>query len=165
MTLLRAVPKRLFAREFWLKEPNGKRVAEILLPSWRARGAVVIDTASYPIQRQELVGPYIMFAPDGSQAARAVKPKALRRSFTIHYGQREYMLTAVSALRRECGLFDGERPIGTITPESWFGRRAEVMFADELPLPLRVFAVWLTLLLWRRDAEADAQQPPTPIVT
>ena len=165
MTLLKAVPKRWLGNDFWLKDSNGIGVAEILLSSWRERGAVVIGGSVYPIQRQGLSGAFVMSAPDGSQVACAVKPKALRRSFRIRYGQREFMLSPVSAFRRECGLLDGDRPIGAITPQSWISRRAEVLFAQEVPLYLQVFTVWLTLLLWKREAEADASPSQTPVVT
>ena len=53
-------------------------------------------------------------------------------------------------MRRECGVFAEGRLLGRVCPEFWMGRSAQVEIADELPLVLRAFLVWLTLLLWKR---------------
>jgi hypothetical protein len=40
-------------------------------------------------------------------------------------------------------------------PEHVFTRRSAVDFPDNLPLPARIFMIWLTILLWKREAESS----------
>lgn len=154
--MLSAVPKGWFSWDFSLQGPMGEDIAEIQLSSWRERGAVVLRGASYRIHREGFAGPFLVESPDGSPAASAVKPSVLKREFEIVFGSRQYRLQAVSAFRREFGLFSGTRRIGSITPDSWIGRRARVEFAEELPPLLQAFVLWLTLLLWQRESQDSA---------
>jgi hypothetical protein len=154
--MLTAVPKRWLSWDFALHESTGAAVAELRLSSWRDRGSVIVGADVYRVYRQGLLGPFILEAPDASQAARAIKPSAFRREFTITHGERRYVLKAMSAFHRECGLFDETRRVGAIVPLSLLSRRAKAEFADEVPLSIQPFVVWLTLLLWKRDADAAA---------
>jgi len=49
---------------------------------------------------------------------------------------------------------DGSRQIGSLAPNSVFARRAAVDLSDEWPLPVRVFIIWLTAILWAFVASA-----------
>ena len=51
-------------------------------------------------------------------------------------------------------LYEGDREIGSIAPSNYFGRDARVSLPDDLSVALRLFVVWLTLLLWKRDSDA-----------
>jgi len=51
-------------------------------------------------------------------------------------------------------LLDGAREIGSIAPESVWTRTAVVTLPDDWPLPLKSFAIWLTLLHWRRESNS-----------
>ncbi len=94
---------------------------------------------------------------NGTQLARAEKPSALRRSFTIQHEGKTYILKAESAFGRTFLLLDNDRrQIGSITPAGMFTRKATVDLPDEMPLPIKVFLVWLTVILWKRDSEAVA---------
>ena len=46
--------------------------------------------------------------------------------------------------------------VGTIRRETWTSRKARVELPDELPLPVRVFVLWLVLLMWKRESDAAA---------
>ena len=37
-----------------------------------------------------------------------------------------------------------------------WSRRATAMLPDTLPLPVRLFVLWLAVLVWKRDADAAA---------
>jgi hypothetical protein len=154
--MLTAVPKSWFSWNFILQAPARRAVGEVRLSSWRERGAVVVDGVTYRIRRDGWTGPFTMETADGAIVASATKPSAFRREFeVVHDGQR-YGLSAVSSFRREFAVFRGDSPIGSIAPASWFGRRANVQCAEDLPVHLRAFLVWLTLLLWKRDADASS---------
>jgi hypothetical protein len=97
-----------------------------------------------------------MEAPDGSLAWRATKAGTFRREFVVSNDAKSFVLKAASMFRRECGVYQGERQGGTIAPCSWLSRRASAQFTAELPPELQAFMTWLTLLLWKRDADAGA---------
>ena len=87
----------------------------------------------------------------GTVLARAEKPSAFRRTLLIHYEGREFTLRATSVFWRHFVLLDGSRQIGSLAPNSVFTRGAAVDLPDEWPLPVRVFIIWLTVILWMRD--------------
>jgi hypothetical protein len=74
----------------------------------------------------------------------------------IHYGGRDYTLRKPSAWRRAFVVLDGERQIGSIAPESAWTRRAIADLPADWPLPIRAFAIWLVIILWKRDADSAA---------
>lgn len=67
---------------------------------------------------------------------------------------RSFTLKALSAVRRATVLSEGGTVVGTIEPEGLLTRRARIKMTDELPLVLKLFVVWLTMLLWKRESGA-----------
>lgn len=53
-------------------------------------------------------------------------------------------------------MFEGETEIGRVSPQGILSRRAEVDLPDAWPLPLKIFIVWLAVLLWKRDSDSSA---------
>lgn len=43
-----------------------------------------------------------------------------------------------------------------MTPEGILTRRAAVTLPLDLPLPVRVFIIWLAVIQWRRDDDSAA---------
>ncbi|MBM3470135.1 MAG: hypothetical protein FJX73_05000 [Armatimonadetes bacterium] len=101
----------------------------------------------------------------GAVLARAEKPSAFRRSFVIEHEGRRYTLRSRSAFLRAFVLLDGSAEVGSITPEGMLTRRADVTLPLDLPLPVRVFIIWLVLILWRRDDDSSGTTgaPPPPV--
>ncbi len=94
---------------------------------------------------------------DGAgQPLRAVKPSAFRNLFEIEFGPKHYVLSPRSAFRRDRLLYDDGQEIGVIAAEGPMSRRARIELPDDLPLVLTLFLAWLTLLQWKRDADASA---------
>jgi hypothetical protein len=58
--------------------------------------------------------------------------------------------------RRAFELLDGERQIGAIAPESAWTRRATADLPPDWPAPITAFVIWLVIILWKRDANANA---------
>lgn len=150
--MLRAIPKRWFSWDFTITE-EAQPVAEIDV---RERGVLVVEGMPYQVYREGLVSGAFILESAGSVLARAVKPSAFRRSFTIEYADREYTFCARSALGRAFLLLDGFREIGSLTPEGILTRRTKVDLPHHLPLPVRVFMIWLAIILWKRDSESSS---------
>jgi hypothetical protein len=90
----------------------------------------------------------------GSVLARAQKPSAFRRTFIIAHGDKHYRLQAKSAFRRAFELRDGDRVVGSLSPRDMFTRRMAADLPETLPLPLKLFMMWLAVIMWKREAES-----------
>jgi hypothetical protein len=148
-------PQHWCSWNFWMQDATRQPVAEIMLSSWRERGAVSTGGLEYKVSRQGFTGPFIL-AGQGVEVARAVKPSVFRHEFSISHGGAEYTLKRASVWRREYNLFLVEQKLGSVAPEAWFSRRAKVALPDDLAIVLKAFVAWLTLLMWKRDADSSA---------
>lgn len=150
-----SVPRHWFSWDFTLQDAMRQPVAEIALSAWRERGSITVAGVEYELRRQGAVtGPFILEG-GGTEVARAVKPSAFRREFRIDHADRHYTLKARSPFRRGYVLMMEDREVGSIDPEALFSRRARVDVPDEFPPVLKAFVVSLTMLLWKRDANAS----------
>ena len=87
---------------------------------------------------------------------RAPKNQALCfRSFQVEYNDKSFTLEAESPLRRKFVLREGGQTIGSVRPEHAFTKRAIIDLPADIALPVRIFMVWLTLILWKREADAE----------
>ena len=148
--MMTATPKNWYSWNFDISD-EGRTVATIDTSSWRERADLHVAGASYRVYREHALGDFLL-EQHGSVVARAEKPSAWFRSFVIRHDDRHYTLQAASAFSRRFVLVDGTKDVGTIAPAHPGTRRAEVDLPGSLPIALRVFMVWLALLLWRRDA-------------
>jgi len=155
-----AVPKHWFSWDFVIQDATLQPVAEVKLSSWRERGAVTIAGVEHKISRESILGAFIL-EREGSILARAEKPSAFRKTFRIVHEGRHYALKARSFWRRELVLYEGETEVGSLVREGFFTRRTRVQLPEELPLVLRLFLIWLTMLLWKRDSDAAASAGAT----
>jgi len=152
MSVLTLAPRNWFTWNFSLLD--GERLlADIHFSSWRERGVLTVEGVDYSVYRESMLGDFLLERA-GSMVARAEKPSAFVRSFIIKYKERSYTLQAESPFRRAFVLLDGAREIGSIAPESVWTRTAVVTLPDDWPLPLKSFAIWLTLLRWRRESNS-----------
>lgn len=148
-----AVPDHWFSWDFTVRDAALQLVGGVTVASWRERGAVNASGIEHQVSRQGLLGPFVL-EHRGSIMASAEKPSAFRKTLQVEWGSRHFTLKARSVWSRDVALFEGGRTIGSITPDSFFGRRAQVDLPDDLPVVVRLFLIWLTVLLWKRDAVA-----------
>ena len=131
-------------------------VADIDVSRWRERGLLTVQGLTYEVYREGQMSGAFILKSAGSVLARAKKPSAFRRSFIIEHAGRQYTLRATSAFRRQFLLLEGSREIGSLSPEGLFTRRARVDLPQELSLPVKVFIIWLAVILWKRQTDSGA---------
>jgi hypothetical protein len=153
--VLKAIPKRWFSWDFAVRK-GSQPVADIDVSWWREKGLLTVEGTTYEVYREGAFSGAFILASAGSALARAEKPSAFRRSFIIEHAGRQYTLRAKSAWGREFLLLDGPREIGSLSPEGLFTRRATVDLPEHLPLAVRVFIIWLAVLLWKRESDSVA---------
>ncbi|HZD48155.1 MAG TPA: hypothetical protein VE178_05350 [Silvibacterium sp.] len=161
--MLHVVPQSWLSWNFDVYE-GAHQVAEIKVSTLPERGTFSIDGTSFRARREGMFSGEF-FLEDGSEnrgengdqiIARAQKPSALLKSFEIQYSDRSYKLKKESVVGRAFLLLEGDREVGSIRPEGFLSRKAAALLPAEMPRPVQVFVIWLTILMWRRDANAGA---------
>ena len=130
-------------------------VAEIEIPRWRKESVLKADGLHYAAYREGLIGGAFILALNTTQLARAERTNWLSRSFTITHGGKTYRLKA-DWFGPSFALLDNEQEVGSLVPCGMFTRRTSVSLPDELPLPVQMFVIWLTLYQRESDSSAPA---------
>jgi hypothetical protein len=162
VAMLSVAPKHWFSWDFAVRDETGRPVAEVKLSSWRERGAIRIAGVEHEVTRHGAVRGAFVLERGGSVLMRAEPPRSFRSGFQIEHEGKPYALKGRSPWKRERALYAGDGLIGTVVPEGLFSSRARVDLPDSLPLVLRLFVVWLTLLLWKRESDAAAASGSAP---
>jgi hypothetical protein len=152
--MLSAVPRNWASWHFSIRDADSQTVAETTLSSWREHGTVKVDGIEYPVRKEGFFKPTFSLIADGMVLARAQKPSAFRRMFTIDFKGRQYILKKKSSWQRGYVVLRDNLEIGSIVPERWYNRRANVDLPKDLPLSVTAFLVWIAVLLWKRDSGA-----------
>jgi hypothetical protein len=153
--MLTAIPRHWFSWDFTLTD--GKRpLAEIDISWWREKGVLTISGKPYRVYREgALFGAFILES-NGTVLARAEKPSAFSRRIFVECAGVRYVLKPSFLFSRRFQLLSGTTAVGTLSPNGLFSRRMNIDLSEDLPLPVRVFVVWLTIILWKRDSDASA---------
>ena len=129
-------------------------VADIAMSWLREKGTLTINDATYRVYREGLMSGAFILEHAGQVLARAEKPSVFRREFVIRHAGREYSLRPESVFRRAFVLMNRSRQVGSIAPKGAFTRKAAADLPHDLPLPIRMFIVWLTMISWRRQQQS-----------
>jgi hypothetical protein len=87
--------------------------------------------------------------------AVAERPSAWKDRFVFEHGGNRYELKKESAWRSGFILSrDGVGLVGFVRWRGFFNREWTVDVPEELPLEVRVFVVWLVIILWKREDSA-----------
>jgi hypothetical protein len=153
--MLRAEPRSWFSWKFTIFDENDEAIAAIDIGWMREAGELKLDGKSYRLFRESLFGGAFVIEEDGVELARAEKPSALFRSFTVTNNGREYGLRAASPVERTFILSENGREVGTVRPVHALTRKAAIDLPEDIALPVRIFMTWLVLVLWKRDDEGS----------
>lgn len=151
--MLKVISKSWFSWDYIVTD-GASPIAEIDVSWWREKGVLTVRGSTYDVYREGLISGAFLLESDGSILARAEKPSAFRRSFELECGKKFYMLRAASAFRRKFVLVDGDREVGEIGPDGVFTRRATADLPEDIPLPVKVFIIWLVVIMWKRESDS-----------
>jgi hypothetical protein len=154
VSTLKLIPKSWLSWDFNVLQDD-HLVAEIDISQWREKGKLAIDGSHYDVYREGLLSGAFLLEGDGTRLAGAIKPSVFARSFEVEYIGKTYQWRG-ELFKRKFILSEGEQEVGSLTPDGIFTRRATAEFPDDLVLPVKVFLIWLALILWKRDAESSA---------
>lgn len=91
---------------------------------------------------------------NNSILAVADRPGMLGRTFSFDLGTRQYQMCPKSNWKRSFVLLEGERQVGEIYCEKGFSGEFIAELPADLSLPIKIFLLWLILLMWHRDSIA-----------
>ena len=153
--MLQLVPESWLTWNFGVLD-NDRKITEIKTSTLPESGTFSIDGTDFRARREGMFSGEFFLENDGQTIARAEKPSAFRYVFNIEYSDRKYMLKKESWVGRTFVLLQGALEVGSIRPEGVLSRKAAVSLPEDMPTPIQVFVVWLTILLWKREADAGA---------
>ena len=87
--------------------------------------------------------------------ADAQKPSFLTRRFVVNIGNTTYDFRVPSIFSRSMVLYDERRHVGSISRAGIFSRRAIVDLPNDIDLPVQIFLLFLTVILWKRQANSS----------
>lgn len=153
--MLSAMPRGWFSWDYAISR-NSDHLADIDISWWRERGTLTVEGQHYSVYRElPLSGKFILEA-NGSILATAEKPSSLRRRLLIEDAAgRQFELKPRDMFSRTFQLHAGSTLIGSLSAKGIFSRGMNIDLPETLPLPVRVFVVWLTAILWKRAAAAS----------
>ena len=122
---------------------------------WSDKGELTVQGVTYTARREGVMSGAFVLESTAGVVARATKPSSLRRLLIVEHSGRQYTLRATSSLRREFILLVMARHVsdpfhqtGSSRDErTWISRR-------HCRSPVRVFIIWLTVMLWKHDEAA-----------
>ncbi len=120
----------------------------------KERGDFSVSGESYSIYHESINGPFLLFKGPEIMA-RAFKPNYFLNQFALEYKQRSYALKSLSSATKTFYLMDGETAVATIRRRGVLSSGGEAVLAEHLFLPFGIFAVWLVIVMWKKDHETD----------
>jgi len=132
---------------------GGSYLTSVSLAWIRAKGEFILEGNRFSLFRQGLTGPFILSDDSGIVMARGVKPTFLRRAFELERDGHRYVLVAGSPFSNTFNLLESGATIGTIRCRGLLSWKGEARLSPDLPLPFRIFVIWLVITLWKRDSQ------------
>jgi hypothetical protein len=156
--MLRVVPDGWFSYDFTVFDRRGMPVSRAELANWRETAKLEVGATRYKAHHKGWGSKqFVLEKEDGRVVAVAEKPSAWRDRFVFEHGGNRYEVEKESVwgsafvIRRE-----GVVRIGSVRGKGIFKREWIVELPEELLLEVRVFIVWLVVLLWKRAASGAA---------
>lgn len=149
--MIRCIPKGLCS---WNFDIDAKGYSATIEFNWMGeQGAITIDGESYDVRKHGAFSGRWTMDSNTKTVATAQKPSAFTRSFELATSSGTVVLRARSAFGRTM-LLEGAGFDAVIAPVHSFTRRASIA-GEVSDIRIACFAFWLTVLLWRRDAQSD----------
>lgn len=153
--MLTATPRHWFSWDYTLTR-DAHHLADLDISWWREKGTLTVDGQPYSVYRERLLSGRFILESNGAVLASAHKPSSLRRRLLIEHAGRQYELKPRDMFTRTFELREGSTVIGSLSAKGVFTRRMNVDLPETLPLAVRVFVTWLTVVLWKRDSDGAA---------
>lgn len=147
--MLRAIPTHICARRFSIRDGD-QEVAELSIGWFSETGTATAEGRAMQLRREHVAGGAFELEVGGTLIAKAYKPSLFRNRFELDFGNVRIILERESLLGFAFVIRRGRDVLGRIERPNVFTREAEIDLPDEWPIPLKLFVIWLVLIIWRR---------------
>jgi hypothetical protein len=154
--MIRAIPRGWLSSHFKIFE-NDNEITELDFKNVGQQVSVEIQDDTYefkPRENHPSPGSYVI--ESGNSALAFAESVEKIEAFSFVSGEKEYLLRKDSKWARKFVLLENEEEVGAIYPKKKFSSTAEAELPDDIPLPVRVFMLWLVVSFWKKDEEDAA---------
>jgi hypothetical protein len=150
VSMLEITPNGIWSWDYSISDDEGF-ITQIDSRTFREACEFALGQDTYTIRRDGLMSGMFRLRSGEDLVASAEKPSAFHRRFIITSAdESSYELIAESAFGRRFLVNDDSGPAGYIEPLGIFTRKARAELEPAIPDPIRIFMIWLTLMMWRR---------------
>ena len=144
-----------------LKIYQGKEeVARIKTSGWRERADLEINENGYrkffSLKRDGVFSGSFLLLEMERVICSAIKPSAFSNRFEISLDGRSYEFRRPSIWSQRFVLISNGVEVGSVVPRGFFRRRFEIDLPEALPLAVKAFVFWLSLVIFKREQSAAA---------
>jgi len=146
-------PRGFFSWDYDLYQGSAY-LSSISVSLLKERGEFTVSGEHYSIYHEGINGPFILYR--GAEIiARASKPNYFINQFELEHEGRRYALKCLSSATKTFYLLEGETTVGTVRRKGLLSSSGEAMLSDRLALSFGIFAIWLVIVIWKKDYETD----------
>jgi hypothetical protein len=148
------VPRGFFAREFELVH-DGQTVTTLRLALFKEACEFTLGGHEFAARRRSIWKCGFDFSCDGVPIC-SVKHNFWSWRYEIEAADQTWTLKRAGWFTRSHQLLSGEQEVGTIRPTGFFSSRRAAHFLDSVPPPIQVLAIFMVLILARREQHSAA---------
>lgn len=151
--MLKAQAKGFMERTYEVFE-NDHFLAAVKLSSWKESAVVELGGKQYRFKRDKTFsGPFLLLEVE-NVIAYAQKPSAFKDRFLVAYSGRSFEFRKPSIWKNRFELEESGKPAGFVESRGFFRREYVADLPEELPAVVRLFILWLTLIIAKRQQAA-----------
>jgi hypothetical protein len=148
--LIEGTPQGLVRTAYTLRV-GAQELGVLQLATLRERGTLHIGSDRYTLRREGLFGGHFLLEDPFGVVAEAEKPSAFRRAFVLHGKHGDSDLRRGSWWTRTFVVEQDGQQVGSIRPVGRIRQKVSAALPVAWPAREQAFAIWLVLLLWRRQ--------------
>jgi hypothetical protein len=142
-------PRKWYSSDYRVLR-DGTELTRFTFLSGPERSHFALACNTFVARKEKWNSPNFFLDQGATRLALAVTPHWSLRIFHLEYEGKPYGLRATSGgFVLTCNGVER----GLIAKKGWLSRQATADLPDDLPLPVNLFLIWLSLLMWKRDSD------------
>jgi hypothetical protein len=153
--MLTCLPQSLCSWDYQIRDAAAGP-ATVTFNFFTEQGAITLGPGEFTIRKHGPLSGHWTLEQNGQSVAEAYKPNALFRRFELNAIETPLTVQARSPFTRRFEILRDDSRLGNIWPAHLFTRRAFMECTPDIPELAQLFAFWLVVLTWRRQARDNS---------